>query len=211
MRRLVRFYDNIQPSVEHYKIDDILTKWTDYQFQVRENYLQWLFPLPDDTRFKLTAGLRYKFQKEPRLRRQVIRAVIRFMLFLGYTIKVVDGQPVDIIEVKRVHREENNVVIGLYNKDNFPRITRILTFLSEIKMYELGTWFFLMLCQAMQKYPDLKFLIESSMVLQDWMKTQPYLEDKRYEAEEALIGEELESWEKSNSLSEPEPVINDAW
>lgn len=190
--------------------DDILDKWSDFRFQVRKNYIQWLFPLETDTTIRMTPGLRYKFQKNHLLRRQVIRSVLRFMSFLGYTIKVNDGEPVDVIQIKPINREENNVIIGLYNPDNYPRITRILTFLNDINMHELGAFFFLMLCRAMQEHPDLKHLIDTEMVLQKWMKTQPYLKERGYEAQEALLGEELEDWEKFSDQSQQEHV-RDAW
>jgi len=131
------------------------------------------------------------------------------MSLYGYTVKMQDSKPVDVEQIKPLLREENNVVLGLYNVDNYPRITRILTFLEDIRMGDLGMLFFLMLCRATKDHPDLKQKIDSSLVFQHWIKTQPYLANKRYEAEEALLEHELEDWEKTQSSEEG--VENDAW
>lgn len=213
MRRIVRFYQNIQPANNRvfYTRDDILNKWSDYRLQVRKNYIQWLFPLETDTGdIKMTSGLLYKFRTNPLLRRYVIRSVLRFMDFFGFTVKIENGKPVGVTNTKPVYREEDNVIIGLYNPDNFPRITRILQFLNVIHMENMGVLFFLMLCKAMKENPDLKQLINNQVgVLQSWIKTQSYLAEHRYDVEEIFVGQKLEDWEKSEI--ELEDDINDAW
>lgn len=211
MRRVVRFYQNKQGIDFGVRFEDIL-KWSDYQFQVREKYLLWLFPLEDDPQqTRLTPGLRQKFQTNIEMRKKVIRIVVRYMSFLGYTVKLKNERPIDVVRIKPLLREEGNVIIGLYNKDNYPRITRILTFLNIIRMKELGSFLFLILCRAMQSKPDLKHLIDTEMVFQEWLKTQSYLKERRYEAQEAILDEEMESWEKSLSEEEIETILNDAW
>jgi hypothetical protein len=215
MTRVVRFYENIQPANNRifYLFDDIVTRWSDYRLQVRQNYINWLFPNEADTDTKLTKGILYKFRVNEKLRRQVVKATIRMMAFFGYTV---DPIKMEIIHIKPIQRTEENIVVGLYNPDNYPRITRILHFLTEIRMTDLSALFFLMLCEAMKINPDLRHLIHTKNVVQDWVKTQPYLISKKYIAEEAMTGTEIASWEKSDEqFAEPELVVvekqKDAW
>jgi hypothetical protein len=212
MRRIVRFYEDIQPANNRifYKRSDILNRWSDYRLQVRKNYINWLFPSKSDPDTKLSSGAVYKFRTNVRLRAQVVKATLRMMSFFGYSV---NPETMDVVKIKPLYREEGNVVIGLYNPDNYPRITRILTFLTEIRMQQLSALFFLMLCKAMKSDPALQEKIKQSLAFQDWVKTQDFLIEQRYIAEEKMFGEELEDWEKWSEADSVhvEPVHNDAW
>lgn len=210
MRNVLRFYNNEQPANDRifYLYDDIVNKWSDYRLQVRKNYINWLFPLETDVDTKLTKGLLYKFRTNQLLRRKVIRATLRMMSFFGYT--VTKDNNLDVVAIKPIMRQEENTVIGLYNSDNYPKITRILQFLTNIHMEDMSALFFLMLCKAIKENPDLKHIVKTKVVLQEWLKTQSYIKkEKRYEAEGKIFGEELESWEKSHE--EEEVVKEDGW
>jgi hypothetical protein len=130
------------------------------------------------------------------------------MAFFGYSV---DPIKMEIKQIKPIQRQEENVVVGLYNPDNYPRITRILHFLTEIRMPDLSALFFLMLCEAMKSNPDLRHLIASKNVVADWIKTQPYLLQKKYIAEEAMTGTEIASWEKSEEDIRIDIKKDDAW
>lgn len=209
MRRVVRFYENIQPANDRifYLFDDIVDRWTDYRLQVRQNYINWLFPSESDTDTKLAKGLIYRFRVNEKLRRQVLRVTLRIMSFFGYSV----GPFPKIIQIKPIMREEEKTVIGLYNPINYPRITRILHFLTEIRMNDLSALFFLMLCKAMKENPDLRHLISSKNVVGDWIKTQPYLQSQKYLAEEGMTGLEIASWEKSAEEVPITTLVEDAW
>lgn len=210
MRRVVRFYENIQPA-NNQIFNDIVNKWSDYSLQVRENYINWLFPNEKDTDTKLTKGMLHRFRVNGNLRRRVVKATLRMILFFGYTV---DPVKMEIKQIKPIQRREENVVVGLYNPDNYPRITRILHFLTEIHMTDLSALVFLVLCDAMKTNPDLRHLIDSKNVVRDWIKTQPYLVAKKYIAEEAMTGVEIASWEKSDENQGPELTViepKDAW
>jgi len=215
MKQIIAFYMNKVPANDRvfYLFDDIVNKWTDYRLQVRQNYINWLFPLETDIDTKLTSNILYQFRKNQNLRLKVSRAVIRMMFFFGYSVDLKTMQPIRIMNLKR---EENNVVVGLYNPDNYSKITRILHFLTVIKMPELSALFFLMLCSAMHENPDLQQLVNSKNVVSSWIKTQPYLETQRYPAEEAMVGTTLEDWEKDDKNKEGTEIVeyrrpSDAW
>lgn len=211
MRNVLRFYNNEQSAGDRifYLYDDIVNKWSDYRLQVRKNYINWLFPLPSDVDTKLTKGLLYKFRTNQNLRIKVVRATLRMMSFFGYTVTS-DGVSLDVVMIKPALREDENTVVGLYNPDNFPKITRILQFLVEIGMQDMSALFFLMLCKAIHANPDLKHIVKTKVIIQEWLKTQSYIKkEKRYEAEGKIFEEELESWEKSH---EEEPFVKtDGW
>ena len=211
-RKVLRFYEGVQPANDRvlYLFSDIITLWTDYKLQVRQNYINWLFPSETDTDTRLNKGLLYKFRTDKNIRLKVVKATLRMMDFFGYVI-VSTNNSFETKQTKPVQREEQNVVIGLYNPENYPRITRILTFLTGIKMELLSSLFFLMLCRAMHDNPDLKHLIMTKNVLQDWIRTQPYLESRKYDAEQALFGEKLEDWERYESVEEVIIEKRDAW
>lgn len=211
MRRFQRFYKDQQTASDKkpLKINEIL-QWSDYRLQTRTDYIQWLYPLPTDSRqTKLTNNLRNGFQRSKELRTQVIKVTLRMMSLFGYTV---DTDTMNVKEIKPIFRQEETTVIGLYNPDNYPRLTRMMEFLTIIEMPHMSELLFLMTCRSMQDYPDLKVLMHDKFVIQDWIKTQPYLIKGRYKAEAKLFDEELEDWEKQSldSIMDYEPT-RDAW
>lgn len=209
MRRILGFYES-KNQQHNYTFNEIVNTWSDYKLQVNNNYINWLFPMKDDIETKLTVGLLYKFKTNPVLRNKVIKATRRIMLFFGYEIN-----KFDVVEIKPIFREENHVVIGFYNPDNFPKITRILNFLSIIDMQAMCSLFFLMICKAM-KDPKFNYLVKEKNILQEWLKTQTYLtKDQINNAETKLFGEELADWElyedvEKPILDKPKPIL-DSW
>jgi hypothetical protein len=197
MRRILGFYES-KNQQDSYTFNEIVNTWSDYKLQVNNNYINWLYPMKDDTETKLTVGLLYKFKTNPVLRNKVIKATFRMMLFFGYKIN-----KFDVVEIKPIFRDENHIVIGFYNPNNFPKITRILNFLSIIDMQAMSCLFFLMICKAM-KDPKFNYLVKEKNILPEWLKTQTYLTTtQRHDAETKLFGEELAEWELYEDTSKP--------
>jgi len=149
-------------------MDPAKTSITDYQLQMGVWFYQWIFS-------NVHPGLLDRFQTDVGLRQKIIRIMVRLLSLYGYTVKIKGGKPVDVVQIKPIFREENNVVIGLYNEDNYPLITRILTFLVDIEMVDLGALIFLALCRSMKNHPDLKRKFDITHIFQQWTKTQPYV------------------------------------
>lgn len=209
MRGVIRFYQGQQDKP--YPYEEIMD-WTDSRLQARKNYINWLFPLENDSETKLNKALLYKFKTNKNLRMKVVRAVLRMMSFFGYEIT----ENFEVVPVKPLQRTEEGLVIGLHNPENLSKITRILQFLEKADFRDLSALFFLMLCRAMKESPEFKHIVKINLVLQDWIKTQPYLAQNKYVIEEKVFGEEIASWEKSRSVEEavitPLPVlVQDAW
>ena len=203
MRRVVRFYDNIQPANKKsgYTFDNIVNKWTDYQLQVRKGYIEYLFPLPNDVNTKLSKGLLYKMKKNKNQREKVSTAVLRLMNLYGYTL-VMENDSVVVKQVHKLYRESGRTKVGLFNESNYPHITRMLKFLELVNMKYLSSLVFLMLIKAMDKNQDLKKLICSKNVLEDWISTQDYLLDKKYSIIENMCNVKLDDWEKDDNDSD---------
>lgn len=210
MRQLLHFYMN-EVNSSGITLDNILD-WSDYKLQSDTTYINWLFPSATSANKgnRLTPGAVYRFRTYKELRIGVKNAVLRFISFLGYSFV---HDTLDVIEIKPLYREENGTVIGLYNSNTFEKIGKAFTFLETIRMDNLSTVLFLVVCRVMKIDPEIKALINTHSVLQGWIKTQPYLVERdRYKMEEALIDTELEDWERSASDEEkPIALVGDAW
>lgn len=188
MRRVTRFYNdqipNNQFSPTFPKFSEITDKWSDYKIQSQINLIsKWLYPSEQDDLSKLDKGLVNKFRVNIGLRKKVFHATLRMLAFFGYTITK-DG--LDVTQIKPILREQNNLVIGLQNPKNYKYITRILHFLTEIRMNQLSELFFLSICKTLQYDPEFKKQVFDQNVLKDWIKTQPYLEDYIYDIPEHI-------------------------
>lgn len=200
MRQIVRFYHNEIPANDRlfYLRDDIIDRWSDFRLQTRKNYITWFYP-------DLSKKILYKFRTNQYLRYQVLRFTVRFIYFLGFTIT----PDLNVENFRSIYREENGIIIGLYNPDTYPLITRIMEFLQKINMTLVSALMFLCICKAIKSNPDLAYIINDKDVFQSWAKTQSYLSEIRYDAQESLFNEELEEWEKS--FSEEDLQHGDAW
>ena len=207
---MIHFYTN-EPNSSGTTLDSILD-WSDYKFQSDTTYVNWLFPSTTSVNKenKLTSGAVYRFRTYKELRIGVKNAVLHFISFLGYSF-VYDTM--NVVEIKPLYREENGMVVGLYDPRTFEKISKAFTFLETIRMDNLSTVLFLVVCRAMKTDPEIKALVNTHSVLQEWIKTQPYLVERdRHKMEEALIDAELESWERSASEGEERVVLaKDAW
>jgi hypothetical protein len=148
---------------------------------------------------------------------------LRMISLFGYEVKdaspssdMTSGIPkelenADPVRVKQLYRRENDLVIGLFNPDNFPRITRMLKFLNFVKMTKFSQLLFLVILRAMEEDESFKQLVKDHSVLRDWIKTQGDLDvDVTYNR---IMGEEIPEWEK-NIYDDALPDVSkssDAW
>lgn len=190
MRSVLRFYDGVD-SIEDVgptSFDEIIYKWSDYKLQVRSNYLEYLFPS------FLSSGLRYKFRTQTHLRKKVTLAVFRIIEMFGF--KIENSRPVR--NDKKLKRQENWIIVGLYNPINYSRLTKIFNFLREIRMDHLSAILFLVMCNVIKDNQDLSYMIEESGEAKHWVKTQLYLNKKAYKALFSDVVEENLSFYKGD-------------
>jgi hypothetical protein len=121
--RLVDFYRGQAADAEGRLLKDVWA-WDDDRLEAVHDFIQWLFPLPEASRFNADAPLLTPedlaaFQREPALRANLRRSFERILTFLGLTTadgRVVEG-PNFAARVPDVWSSPNH---------NWLRITRIL-------------------------------------------------------------------------------------
>jgi hypothetical protein len=90
MSRLLDFYRGGGTDTEGRFLKDILG-WDDGVFEEVHDFVQWLFPLPEPSRFNpdaplLTADDIAAFRGDPSLRAALERSFVRFLSFLGLSL-----------------------------------------------------------------------------------------------------------------------------
>lgn len=110
-----------------------------------------------------------QFKTSPKLRNRVIKVFLRILYFYGY---VADIENWTVKRVKSLYRtDRRKEPIGLYNPQNYSRITNMLNFWNSIDMRLLSALLFLAICKSMME-EDLKKEIENSKEFQKWINTQ---------------------------------------
>ena len=173
INNLIKFYTNLYPAnnKQGYYFGDIVGKWDDYKLEVRHDFMQWLFPVNTEGKTpKLTQSDLEIFIKNPVLRKNVVEATMRMLLFYGFTIK---GSTVE--QVLPLNRKSRGITVGLFSNHNYRRITRILNFLVDIKMEYLSALFFLAMCQSIKSNNVLLTKVIKNSYLKKWMSTQSFL------------------------------------
>lgn len=122
MSQLIDFYRGEGADAEGRRLDDILT-WRDNMLEAVHDFIQWLFPLPEPSRFNPDAPLLTPddiaaFRRDPALRANLLRSFQRILTFLGLQLRD-DGEVVegDFVRIEQVFGYQNH---------NWLRITRIL-------------------------------------------------------------------------------------
>jgi ubiquitin C-terminal hydrolase len=173
MNNLIKFYNNFYPAnnKEGYFLSDII-KWDDYKFEVKHDYMQWLFP----DYSKLTKKDIKIFRTDVVIRSNVVDATMRMLLFYGF----VTGGNTGVKQIKPLNRRYRGIIIGLYSKNNYIRIKHILNFLVLIEMEYVSALFFLALCQAISSDGMLLEKVLKNKALNKWVSTQKYLAEEAY-------------------------------
>ena len=109
--------------------DDILT-WDNRRLEMVHDYIQWLFPLPEPSRFNPEAPLLSpvdigEFRADPSLRARVLAALDLMLGFLGFT-----RASGNITRVKNFPERSANWLDAANH--NHLRLTRILLFLGHV-------------------------------------------------------------------------------
>jgi hypothetical protein len=123
MSQLIDFYRGTGTDTEGRRLDDILT-WDDDSLEAVHDFIQWLFPLPEPSRFNPDAPLLTPediaaFRQDPALRANLRRSFERILTFLG--LQETDGE---VIEGPNLAKRAPD--IWDYPNHNWLRITRIL-------------------------------------------------------------------------------------
>lgn len=157
---LIKFYKGSGTDQSGRKISDIWN-FNHSQLEYNHDFIQWLFPLPERSRFNYSAPVLTKqdidgFKNDPVLRANVFRSFETMMKFYGFEINRADNNYSLIKSAAFKERSANWLNPGNHN---FLRITRILKFLTLAGQAKLATCFFTALDEV---YATNKPVISSS-------------------------------------------------
>ena len=124
MTHLLDFYRGEATDTEGRRLDDILG-WSDDMLEEVHDFVQWLFPLPEPSRFNADAPLLTEadiagFRSDPLLQANVQKSFLRFLAFLGLAMAA-DGT---VAEGPNFPARVADV--WSYPNHNWLRITRLL-------------------------------------------------------------------------------------
>ena len=132
MSRLTDFYRGFATDTEGRTLSEVWS-WDDEELEVVHDWVQWLFPLPEPSRFNPDAPLLAEediatFRSDEGMKANLRRSFRRFLSFLGFEItpagEVVEG-PNFTDRVPDVWRYPNH---------NWLRITRVLRSLTVLRL-----------------------------------------------------------------------------
>jgi hypothetical protein len=135
---IVRFYQGEAADDRGRTLDTILS-WDDGRLEAVHDYIQWLFPLDEPSRFNpsaplLTAHDRAAF-RDPDLAANLRRALDRMLAFYGFTL---DPSPPP--RIKRSSRWSERSAVWLHaGNHNLLRLTRIIRSLALLGQTDLST------------------------------------------------------------------------
>jgi Opioid growth factor receptor (OGFr) conserved region len=138
MSRLVEFYRGATPDTEGRTLAD-LWAFSDHDMEAVHDFIQWMFPLREPSRYNPHAPLVTdpdvaEFLADPALRDSLGHSFGRFLAFLGLAIeggRVVEGA--DFARKSEVWRDPNH---------NWLRITRVLASLRMLGLEDEARAFF---------------------------------------------------------------------
>lgn len=187
-KSIINFYLNIEPSVTGYMFEDIIYNWDDDTLEKTHDYIQYLFPLQEKSKYNkkdilLTEDDIKIFKTNKKIRENVREALHRMLFFYGISDFVFDGE--------RKHWMTPN-------NHNHLRLTRIMKFLQLIGMNIDSIKLFILLCNIHTKIKDsisdetyaiwkdlfMKFIVKGNVFVKknqigdfNWMIKQPEYKD----------------------------------
>jgi hypothetical protein len=124
MSQVLDFYRGQATDTERRRLQEIWG-WTNEEFEEVHDFIQWLFPLPEPSRYNPDAPLLTEddiaaFQREPPLRDNLLRSFLRFLAFLGLSL----GEDGRVVEGENFPSRVPDV--WSFTNHNWLRITRVL-------------------------------------------------------------------------------------
>ena len=130
---LVRFYLGEGPDAEGRSLRDI-RRWDDTRLEAVHDYIQWLFPTPQRSRFNPNAPEVSRedvkaFREDGRLQAELAASLRQMLAFYGFSYEEEDGHPFIETGDEWEEKSENWFHVGNHN---LLRLTRILDCLSTM-------------------------------------------------------------------------------
>jgi len=140
--QILAFYLGQEPNSQGRAIEDIWS-WDYQKLESVHNYIQWLFPLIEKSRFNTSAptlndGVIQAFRTSEELRNRLVKSLKVMLAFYGLESR--EGENGEIVIIKSgEYLSRNREWIERFNH-NYLRLTRILTSLTNLglKNYALA-------------------------------------------------------------------------
>lgn len=134
---LINFYLNLEPCPTGYMFNDIIRVWDDKKLERTHDYIQYLFPLQEKSKYNkndilLTEEDILFFKENKKIRKNVLHALQRMLRFYGMPNFTFDGK-------QRYWMKPDD--------HNHLRLTRIMRFLQLIGMNIASVKLFIVLCK----------------------------------------------------------------
>ncbi|KAI0533115.1 opioid growth factor receptor conserved domain-containing protein [Xylaria digitata] len=132
MRRLVNFYDpTAKGSDAHGRTLDEILGWSDDRLEYQHNYIQTVFPLPEESGFGHRAPVIDEetmliFTQSPELKGNLLRALKRMLAFYGFDAKDKEGHDYELLITSKKNCEAGFSRWVARIDHNHLRITRII-------------------------------------------------------------------------------------
>ncbi|MBW4472890.1 MAG: hypothetical protein KME45_21310 [Stenomitos rutilans HA7619-LM2] len=153
--QLVDFYLGQRPDTEGRTLESIWA-WDNVRLEEEHDYIQWLFPLVEKSRFNpnapvLTAVDRQMFNASDTLKTRLLTSFKRMLQFYG--LQCPDNMAASSITVADTFSERRDDWLH-WGNHNHLRITRMLTSLRLLGLDAYAKAFFQCLTQLYQAEPD---------------------------------------------------------
>jgi len=177
---IIKFYRNEVVTKAKRKLSTIWN-WNDEKLECQHDFVQWLFPLNEKSRFNSDAPILTKKSIEIIKYDKEIQANLRtsfdkMFAFYGWKVNdTLDGVERMTIEVTGENGDKETrlkPMVWIRHSHNFDRITRILTSMKLLGRTDLSELFFMAMCRT-AKGPKARKLIASSF-MEYWLPTQEH-------------------------------------
>jgi hypothetical protein len=150
MSRLTDFYRGTAADAEGRTLAE-LWAYSDADLEGIHDFIQWMFPLPEPSRFNPDAPLVTpddvsEFRADPRLRENLRRSLGVFLAFLGLRL---DGD-----RVEKAADFDRKTAVWLYPNHNWLRITRVLASTRILGLEAASRAFFAFLTSLRDEGPS---------------------------------------------------------
>lgn len=129
----IDFYSGKIKNCNGYFIDDIL-HFSDNQLEIIHNYIQWIFPTTEKSKFNkdapiMTNEIIENFKNNPKCKENMLKCFEKMLNFYGLTLE-------NKCIVKNINYKERSYNWIYLHHHNYLRITRILKSLKLFGFYE---------------------------------------------------------------------------
>lgn len=151
--QIILFYTGLSPDQRGRKINEIW-QWNYAKLEYTHDYIQWLFPLIDKSRFNrdaptLTPEVIQTFRSTDELKQNLLKSLVLMLGFYGLRLASNDPNTIEIIKHNNYSDRKKEWINP--SNHNYLRLTRILTCLRLLGLENYSQALFNCLSQIYQE------------------------------------------------------------